>query len=103
MRIKSFKIGEIPINVRKLSEEERRQVKVSITEQLASGAITLGEGVRLMRLAVGMTQAQYAEMTGVDLRIVAAIEKGNGNPRLDTLQKLGRPYGFSISFVKPQR
>jgi DNA-binding XRE family transcriptional regulator len=103
MSIKSFKIGAIPVNVRKLPEGERRKVKESLTEQLACGAITLGEGVRLMRLAAGMTQAQYAEMAGVDLRIVAAIEKGNGNPRLDTLRKLGRPYGLCVSFVKPQR
>ena len=102
MKVKSFNIGEISSNVRKLPEAERRRVKENISEQLASGAISLGEGVRLMRLAAGMTQAQYAEMAGVDLRILAAIEKGKGNPRLDTLQKLGRPYGLMVSFVKPQ-
>lgn len=102
MRIASFKIDDVPHNVRKLQECERRKVKEEITEKLASGTITLGEGLRLMRLAAGMTQAQYAEMTGVDLRILAAVEKGKGNPRLDTLQKLGSPYGLMVSFVKPQ-
>lgn len=93
----------IPANVRKLSDDQRRIVKETIAEKLASGAITMGEGVRLMRLSVGMTQAQYAEMAGVDIRILAAIEKGEGNPRLDTLQKLATPYGFAVSFVKAKR
>ena len=101
MRTKSVsETSSIPANVRKLSDEQRRIVKETIAEQLASGAITMGEGIRLMRLSVGMTQAQYAEMAGVDIRILAAIEKGEGNPRLDTLQKLAKPYGFTISFVK---
>jgi putative transcriptional regulator len=100
MKIKTFGISMIPANVRKLADEDRKEVKEKVSAQLASGAISLGEGVRLMRLAVGMSQAQYAEMAGVDLRILAAVEKGLGNPRLDTLQKLGKPYGLSVSFVK---
>jgi len=100
MKIKTFGISMIPANVRKLADEDRKEVKEKVSAQLASGAISLGEGVRLMRLAVGMSQVQYAEMAGVDFRILAAIEKGLGNPRLDTLQKLGKPYGLSVSFVK---
>ena len=102
MKIKSVSGGSIPPNVRKLPEEKRRWLKEHLHEQLASGANSLGEGVRLMRLAAGMTQVQYAEMAGVDLRVLAAIEKDNGNPRLDTLQKLGKPYGLTVSFAKPQ-
>jgi len=102
MKNKPFNIGLISPNARKLPEEKRRWVKENLPEQLTSGAVTLGEGVRLMRLAAGMTQVQYAGMTGVDLRILAAIEKDNGNPQLDTLQKLGKPYGLTVSFVKPK-
>ena len=102
MKIKSDNGSPIPPNVRKLPEKKRRWLKEYLPEELASGTVTLGEGVRRMRLAAGMTQAQYAEMVGIDLRILAAIEKDKGNPRLDTLQKLGKPYGLTVSFVKPQ-
>jgi len=87
-------------NIRKLSAEDKRNVRETIADRLSAGEVTLGEAVRLMRLAVGMTQANYAKMVGVDIRVLIAVEKGQGNPRLDSLKKIARPYGFSVSLVK---
>ena len=91
---------EIPRNIRKLSEEDKRNVRETIADRLASGEVTLGEAVRLMRLAVGMTQAKYAKMVGVDIRVLIDVEKSQGNPRLDSLEKIVRPYGLAVSLVK---
>jgi len=91
------------LNIRKLSEEDRRKVRENIADQLAAGEVSLGDAVRLMRLAVGMTQAQYAQLVGVDIRVLAAVEKGRGNPRLDTLEKLASPYGLRVSFTRRAR
>jgi DNA-binding XRE family transcriptional regulator len=87
--------------IRRLSEEKRRELRSNIVERLASGEYALGEAVRLMRLAAGLTQKQYAVMAGVDIRVLAGIERGTANPRLDTLEKVARPYGLMVSFVKP--
>jgi DNA-binding XRE family transcriptional regulator len=89
--------------IRRLSEEKRRELRSNIVERLASGEYALGEAVRLMRLAAGLTQKQYAVMAGVDIRVLAGIERGTANPRLDTLEKVARPYGLMVSFVKPVR
>lgn len=89
-----------PIKVRKLSAEERRKVRETLADRLAAGELSIGESVRLMRLATGMTQIQYAKLVGIDLRVLAAVERGEGNPRLDTLEKLARPYGLMVSFVR---
>ncbi len=91
---------EIPRNIRKLSDEDKRNVRETIADRLAAGEVTLGEAVRLMRLAVGMTQANYAKMVGVDIRVLIDVEKGQGNPRLDSLEKIARPYGLAVSLVK---
>jgi len=91
------------LNIRKLSEEDRKKVRENIADQLAAGEVSLGDAVRLMRLAVGMTQAQYAQLVGVDIRVLAAVEKGRGNPRLDTLEKLASPYGLRVSFTRQAR
>ena len=87
-------------NIRKLSDEDKRNVRETIADRLAAGELTLGEAVKLMRLAVGMTQAQYAKMVGVDIRVLIAVEKNQGNPRLDSLEKIARPYGLAVSLIK---
>lgn len=100
MKITTISIDGKKIRIRKLPDEEKRVVRETIAERLAAGELSLGDAVRLMRLAVGMTQVQYAKMVHIDMRVLADIEKGEGNPRLDTLEKLAKPYGLQISFVK---
>lgn len=91
------------LNIRKLPVEDRREVRSTITERLAAGELDLGTAVRLMRLSVGMSQIKYAKMTGVDIRVLARIENGEGNPRLETLEKLAKPFGLIVSFIKPSK
>ncbi|WP_369832087.1 hypothetical protein [Motiliproteus sp. MSK22-1] len=33
-------------------------------------------------------------------RILMAIENDKGNPTLDTLKKIGKPFGYEIGFIK---
>ncbi len=94
-------IPERSFTRRKLTKEQRRELRTNLVAHLASGEYTLGEAVRLMRLAAGLTQQQYASIVGIDLRVLAGIERGKANPRLDTLEKLALPYGLMVSFVKP--
>jgi len=89
--------------IRRMKPEARREVRATIAARLAAGELSLREAVRLMRLGAGMTQQEYARLTGVNLKVLAGIERGEGNPRLDTLEKLARPYGLMVSFVRPAR
>ena len=98
---KKSAIGSKRLSIRKLSEKDKRTVRETIADRLAAGELCLGEAVRLMRLAFGMTQVQYAKLVGVDLRVLADVEKSVGNPRLETLEKLSKPYGLKVSYVKP--
>jgi transcriptional regulator with XRE-family HTH domain len=84
-----------------LSELDERDVRAKIAGRLVSAEFFQGECLRLMRLAVGLTQKRYAEMTAVDLRVRAAILRRGGNPLLDALEKLAGPYDLKVSFVNP--
>ena len=46
-----------------------------------------------------ITQAYLAELAGVSLRTVKAIESGTGNPRMDTLIKLADVLGMELKLV----
>ena len=80
--------------------EERLAAKLSLIKAIESNELSLGEAVRRMRKITGMSQKNYAErIVGVSTRILAEIERNEGNPTLETLNKIGRPFGYTIGFV----
>lgn len=70
-------------------------------DDIAAGHLSLAEAVRRMRKIVGMTQTEYARLIGIAPRVLMDIERGNANPRLDTLEKLAKPFGLGIGFTYP--
>ena len=46
------------------------------------------ETLRKRRKLLGLTQVQFAELSGVSLRAVKALESGKSNPTFQTLTKL---------------
>lgn len=71
-------------------------------EQLANKKLTLAETVKAMRSIVGMTQPEYAKFVGVAARIIIDVERGIGNPTINTLRKIGKPFRLDIvyDFIK---
>lgn len=48
------------------------------------------------REALKVNQEYLAELSGVSLRTLKAIESGKGNPTLDTLNKLAEVLGMEL-------
>ncbi|MFD1215897.1 helix-turn-helix domain-containing protein [Microbulbifer celer] len=83
-----------------MTAEQAREEKQRLREELAQGTVTLGDAVRRMRKITGMSQKEYArKIVGISPRILAEIEKDTGNPTLETLNKIGRPFGYQVGFV----
>jgi transcriptional regulator with XRE-family HTH domain len=59
----------------------------------------VAELLRMMRLIVRKSQAEYARMCGVAPRVLTNIEGGVGSPTVETLEKLLRPFGFQVGVV----
>ena len=78
---------EIPENRRKLAERARQ------------GDLRLPDAVMEIRKGFGMTQEEFAKTLSLTRRQVAEIESGMANPTLETLEKIGRLFGFGIGFV----
>lgn len=55
---------------------------------------TFGERLRLARETAGLTQEQLADLLGVDQVQVSKWERGNTQPRMDRLQRIGAAVGF---------
>lgn len=67
---------------------------------IEAGRLSLGEALRRMRRIAGMSQTEYAKLIGVTPRVLMDIERGVGNPRLDTLEKLAAPFGLRVTFTR---
>lgn len=67
-------------------------------DALANRELTLAETVKTMRAIVGMTQPEYAKFVGIAPRIIIDLERDVGNPTLETLRKIGKPFRLDIVF-----
>lgn len=85
----------------KPAPEDTALAKRELMQAIENHELSLGEAVRRMRAITGMSQKAYAErIIGIAPRILAEIERDAGNPTLETLAKIGRPFGYTVGFVR---
>lgn len=73
--------------------------KQQLREAIEGGEISLGEAVRRMRKISGMNQKAFAQkIVGISPRVLAEIELGRANPTVETLNKIGRAFGYKVGF-----
>jgi transcriptional regulator with XRE-family HTH domain len=79
------------------------EMKDTLYSDLARGNINIRDATRTMRKIIGMTQAEYAKkVVKISPRILSDFERGIGNPTLETLEKIGKPFGLKVSFLPPE-
>lgn len=74
-----------------------------ILDALERNELDLREALKRLRRAMGLTQKRYAELIEVAPRVLIDFERGVGNPTLESLQAMGRPFGLEVGFVKRKR
>ena len=84
----------------KVQARERRNRMV---DAAAAAELSLTEGVREMRAIANMTQEEFARHRGVSARVIKAIELGQGNPTVATLNRIGQFFGLEVAFVPIRR
>lgn len=86
------------------NHEDIAAAKRELIEAIENHALSLGEAVRRMRKIAGLSQKVYAErIVGISPRILAEIELDRGNPTVETLNKIGRPFDYTVGFVPKKR
>lgn len=58
----------------------------------------LGEMIRNRRKELGITQPHLAELAKVSTNTLYKLERGQGNPSLEVLDKLGEVLGMELTF-----
>lgn len=57
---------------------------------------TLGIQIKVRRLALKIRQQELADLAGVSINTVVSIERGTGNPRIDTLLSICDVLGLQL-------
>lgn len=78
-----------------------REAKEQLFAELAAGKLSIGQATRKMRRIVGLTQTEYADkVLKIYPRVLMDIERDKGNPTLETLEKIARPFGLCVGFIR---
>jgi DNA-binding XRE family transcriptional regulator len=87
--------------IEKLDPGAFNEKKLALLERIPKEELSLGEATKAMRLLLGMTQEEYgAKVVGLSRKVVSAIERDRYNPELKTLEKIARPFGLKIGFLR---
>ena len=76
------------MNEKKKEPAEKSQIGIELGRQLAE-----------LRKAKGLTQVQFAEVSGVSSIYIARIEKGHHSPSVEMLQRPLVPLGAKLTII----
>ncbi|MCF3641855.1 helix-turn-helix domain-containing protein [Rhizobium sp. TRM95111] len=88
---------------KKPTKEQVLENRRTLAERARNGDLPLPEAVGDIRKGFGMTQEEFARSLSLTRRQVAEIEAGTANPTLETLEKIGRLFGFGVGFIPRSR
>ncbi|MEX5748628.1 helix-turn-helix transcriptional regulator [Massilia sp. X63] len=82
-----------------VNKEQTRERRNQLLQTAAAAQLSLTEGVREMRAISGLTQEEFARHREVSARVIKALELGQGNPTVATLNRIGEFFGLEVAFV----
>jgi putative transcriptional regulator len=85
------------------TSEQIRDLRSKLHEDVERGGLSVADTVRRMREAMGLTQQRFGEVFKLTERQVWELENGKANPTIETLTRLGKPFGFRPGFVLLRR
>ncbi|CAB3802307.1 helix-turn-helix domain-containing protein [Pararobbsia alpina] len=85
------------------TREEQEALRRAFYERIGQGDMTIPEVMKAMREMTGLTQAEFAAHRSVSRRVIQDIERGTGNPTVDSLNSVAKLFGLKVGFVPIRR
>jgi putative transcriptional regulator len=87
---------------RRPTGQEIRARRQAIAARARAGKLILPSAIKDIRHALGLTQEEFAKLFRLTLRQIKEFEQGHANPTAETLNRVGKVFGFSLGFVPRQ-
>lgn len=84
------------------THDEDLALRDQLYRALREHQISLPQAIRLMQRISRLTQPEFAAHRGVSAATLRQILSGQGNPTVDTLNRLVSPFGLEVGLV-PKR
>ena len=85
---------------RNLTREEINSLRKELASLVPERKKDIPEGLRRMRFIAKLSQAEYARLCHVSLGTLSKIEAGVSDPSMSTLEKLLKPFGFTVGVMR---
>lgn len=85
-----------------INQDAERELRAQFFADIESGNISLADAVRRMRRLSRLTQPEFAKHRKISVGALKQIEAGEGNPKLETLNKIAEIFGLEVGFVRRQ-
>ncbi|KDB10261.1 transcriptional regulator, XRE family [Burkholderia sp. lig30] len=86
-----------------LTRDEQNTLRRAFYERIERGDMSIPEALKAMRGMTGLTQEEFAAHRGVSRRVIQDIERGTGNPTVDSLNSIAKLFGLQVGFVPIRR
>lgn len=86
-----------------IDKEAARQLRAELYGAINRDELGIQEAVKRMRKISRLTQPEFAVHRGVSAKVIREIERGVGNPTVNTLNRIGQFFGLEVTFVRSER
>ncbi len=80
-----------------IDPEAERALRDAFNKDIASHRLSIAGAIKAMRRLSRLTQAEFAKHRG--LVTLKQLESGKGQPKVETLNKVGEIFGLEVAFV----
>lgn len=88
--------------IKHIDRDKDREFKIAFYDAISKDNLSISESVKMMRKISKQTQAEFSQKLGLGINILKGIESGDGNPTVETLNKIGRLFGLEAGFKLKQ-
>lgn len=82
-----------------IDEAADAKARQALYDGLRAGTLSLPQAIRAMRRISHLTQAEFAAHRGVSVETLKLLERGQGNPTVETLNKIVSVFGLQVGLV----
>ncbi|MGS0740916.1 helix-turn-helix transcriptional regulator [Glaciimonas sp. GG7] len=86
-----------------IDKDIARQHRTELYEAINRGEVSVQNTIKKMRKIARLTQTEFAAHRGVSAKVIKEIERGIGNPTVNTLNRIGQFFGLEVAFVRSEK